>query len=67
MYDVTVVHGAGKGKIMWLEPEIIDDCDDGDNDDKDCKSNCSPVKHTNVKKSLGKKINKRLKHHKPEK
>jgi len=67
MYEATVVHGAGKGKIMWLGPEIIDDCDDDDNDDKDYKSDCSPVKHTNVKKRLGKKLNKRLKHHKPEK
>jgi len=49
MYEATVVHGAGKGKIMWLGPEIIDDCDDDDNDDKDYKSDCSPVKHTNVK------------------
>ena len=23
MYEVTVVHGAGKGKVMWSGPEII--------------------------------------------
>jgi len=23
MYEVTVVHGARKGKIMWSGPEII--------------------------------------------
>jgi len=23
MYEVTVVHGAGMGKVMWSGPEII--------------------------------------------
>jgi len=23
MYEVTVVHGAGKGKVIWSGPEII--------------------------------------------
>ena len=23
MYEITVVHGAGKGKVMWSRPEII--------------------------------------------
>ena len=23
MYEVTVVHGAGKGKVMWSGPENI--------------------------------------------
>ena len=23
MYEVTVIHGAGKGKVMWSGPEII--------------------------------------------
>jgi len=23
VYEITVVHGAGKGKVMWSGPEII--------------------------------------------
>jgi len=23
MYEVMVIHGAGKGKVMWSGPEII--------------------------------------------
>ena len=23
MYEIMVVHGAGKGKVMWSGPEII--------------------------------------------